>query len=77
VSGTFVGKFVDSDFGLFSPSFSENPGHSLWDTRVSVAVTRQLTALLTIENLTNRDYSEPFGYQPLLRTVRVGARVGF
>jgi hypothetical protein len=32
---------------------------------------------LTIENLTNRDYSEPLGYQPLLRTIRVGARVGF
>ena len=77
VGGIFVGTFVDSDFGLFSPSFSENPGHSLWDTRVSVAVTRQLTALLTIENLTNRDYSEPLGYQPLLRTVRIGARVGF
>jgi outer membrane cobalamin receptor len=77
VNGIFVGKFVDSDFGLFSPSFSENPGHTLWDARVSVAITRQLTGLLTIENLTNRDYSEPLGYQPLLRTVRIGARVSF
>src|SRR5215510_6877743 len=77
VNGVFVGQFVDSDFGLFSPSFSLNPGHSLWDTRISVVVTRQLTGLLTIDNLTNRDYSEPFGYQPLLRTVRLGARVGF
>jgi vitamin B12 transporter len=76
-NGIFVGKFVDSDFGLFSPSFSENPGHCLWDTRVSVAVTRQLTGLLTVDNLTNRDYSEPLGYQPLLRTIRVGARVSF
>jgi outer membrane cobalamin receptor len=77
VNGTFVGKFVDSDFGLFSPSFSENPGHTVWDTRVSVVMTRRLTGLLTIDNLTNRDYSEPLGYQPLLRTVRVGARVRF
>jgi outer membrane cobalamin receptor len=77
VNGIFVGRFVDSDFGLFSPSFSENPGHTVWDTRVSVAITRQLTGLLTIDNLTNRDYSEPLGYQPLLRTVRVGARVSF
>jgi vitamin B12 transporter len=77
LNGAFVGKFVDSDFGLFSPSFAQNPGHTIWDTRVSFAVTRQLTALLTIDNATNRDYSEPFGYQPLLRTVRVGARVGF
>jgi vitamin B12 transporter len=77
LSGVFVGRFIDSDFGLFSPSFSESPGHSVWDARVSVAVSRQLTALLTIDNLTNRDYSEPLGYQPLLRTIRVGARVGF
>lgn len=77
VSGVFVGKFLDSDFGLFKPSFSQNPGHAIWDTRVSFAVTRQLKALVTIDNLTNRDYSEPFGYQPLLRTVRVGARVNF
>jgi len=77
LNGVFVGRFVDSDFGLFSPSFAESPGHSLWDARVSVAVHRQLTALLMIDNLTNRDYSEPLGYQPLLRTVRVGARVNF
>jgi hypothetical protein len=30
-----------------------------------------------IDNLTNQDYSEPFGYQPLLRTIRLGARVNF
>ena len=77
LSGLFVGKFLDSDFGLFNPSFSQNPGHTIWDARVSFAVTRQLTALVTIDNLTNRDYSEPFGYQPLLRTVRIGARVNF
>jgi vitamin B12 transporter len=77
LNGVFVGRFIDSDFGLFSPSFSESAGHSVWDARVSVAVTRQLTALLTIDNLANRDYSEPLGYQPLLRAVRVGARVSF
>ena len=73
----FVGRLVDSDFGLFTPSFSESLGHSLWDARVSVTITRQLTGLLTIDNLTNRDYSEPLGYQPLLRTVRAGVRVNF
>jgi len=30
-----------------------------------------------IDNLTNQDYSEPLGYQPLLRVVRGGIRVGF
>jgi vitamin B12 transporter len=77
LNGVFVGRFVDSDFGLFNPSFSDNPGHTLWDLRAGVVVTRQLTAVLMIDNLTNRDYSEPLGYQPLRRTVRAGVRVVF
>ena len=77
LNGTFVGRFVDSDFGLFNPSFSESPGHTLWDARLTVQLSRQLTGLLMIDNLTNEDYSEPLGYQPLLRAVRVGVRVGF
>jgi outer membrane receptor protein involved in Fe transport len=77
VNGTFIGRFVDSDFGLFSPPFTENPGHTTWETRVSLALTRQVSAILSIDNLTNTDYSEPFGYQPLGRLVRVGARLGF
>ena len=77
LSGAFIGSFVDSDFGLFSPSFNESPGHSVWDARVGIAITRQFTGLLTIDNLTNEDYSEPLGYQPLLRAVRIGARVSF
>ena len=77
VNGTFIGQFVDSDFSLFDPPLTNNPGHSIWQTRASVAVLRQLSAILTIDNLTNADYSEPFGYQPLGRVVRVGARVAF
>jgi outer membrane cobalamin receptor len=77
LNGAFVGRFADSDFGLFSPSFTESPGHSLWDARVTAALTRRLTGVLMIDNLTNQDYSEPFGYQPLLRTIRLGARVNF
>jgi vitamin B12 transporter len=77
LNGAFIGRFADSDFGLFSPSFKESPGHSLWDARVTATLTRGLTGVLMIDNLTNQDYSEPFGYQPLLRTVRVGVRVNF
>jgi len=77
LNGAFVGRFADSDFGLFSPSFKESPGHSLWDARVTATLTPRLTGVVMIDNLTNQDYSEPFGYQPLLRTVRVGARVNF
>jgi outer membrane receptor protein involved in Fe transport len=54
-----------------------NPGHRTWDARMSVALTRQVSGTLAIDNLTNRDYSEPFGYQPLLRAVRVGVRVSY
>ena len=77
VNGTFIGHFVDSDFFLFDPPLTENPGHSIWETRVSVALLRQVSAILSVDNLTNADYSEPFGYQPLGRIVRVGARVAF
>jgi outer membrane cobalamin receptor len=77
LNGVFVGAFVDSDFGLFSPALVENPGHRLWDARVTVKATSRLTPILAIDNLTNEDYSEPFGYQPLGRVVRAGLRVGF
>jgi outer membrane cobalamin receptor len=77
VNAAFIGAFVDSDFGLFDPPLTENPGHSIWETRVSLAVTRQLSGILSIDNLTNADYSEPFGYQPLGRVVRAGVRVAF
>jgi outer membrane receptor protein involved in Fe transport len=77
VTGVFVGSFVDSDFGLFVPALVENPGHTIWDARVTLEVTSRLTGILSIDNLTNQDYSEPFGYQPLRRAARAGFRVGF
>jgi outer membrane receptor protein involved in Fe transport len=77
LDGTFVGAFLDSDFGLFDVPLTDNPGHTTWDTRVAVRMNHQVSATLSIDNLTNRDYSEPFGYQPLLRTVRAGMRIGF
>ena len=77
IAGVFVGRFVDSDFGLFTPAITESPGHTTWDARLAVKVTRQLSGIVSIDNLTNADYSEPLGYQPLGRVVRAGARVGF
>ncbi len=73
----FVGRFVDSDFAGFVPALNENPGHTVWDARASVKLTAQLNGIVAIDNLTNADYSEPFGYQPLGRVFRVGARVIF
>jgi outer membrane cobalamin receptor len=77
VNGVFVGRFIDSDFGLFNPSFSDRPGHTTWDARLSVRLTDRVTGLLLVDNVTNEDYSEPIGYQPLLRVIRAGIRVGF
>jgi outer membrane cobalamin receptor len=77
LNGVFVGSFADSDFGLFNPPLVENPGHTTWDARLMLKLTAQLTGTLSIDNLTDRDYSEPFGYQPLRRTIRAGLRVGF
>jgi outer membrane cobalamin receptor len=77
LNGVFVGPFADSDFGLFNPPFLENPGHRTWDARATVRVVPHATALIAVDNLTNADYSEPIGYQPLLRTVRVGLRFAF
>jgi hypothetical protein len=44
---------------------------------MTVAITPRVTGLLTIDNLADHDYSEPFGYQPLRRAVRAGMRVSF
>ncbi len=77
LNGVFIGKFVDSDFGLFDPPLVDNPGHTTWDTRVAVTLTPRVTGTLAIDNLTDRDYSEPFGYQPLGRAIRAGLRVTY
>jgi outer membrane cobalamin receptor len=77
VNGVFVGEFLDSDFGLFDPPLVRNPGHTVWSTRLALKLTSRLTGTLMVDNLTNQDYSEPFGYQPLLRTIRAGVRASF
>jgi vitamin B12 transporter len=77
LNGTFVGRFIDNDFSTFNPPITESPGHTVWDARVQVRVTPHITGLLSLDNITNKDYSEPLGYQPLLRAVRAGLRVGF
>jgi vitamin B12 transporter len=77
LNGVFVGRFVDSDFGLFDPVLTDSPGHTLWDARLSLRLTPRVSGILAIDNLTDVDFSEPFGYQPLGRTVRAGVRVTF
>jgi vitamin B12 transporter len=77
LSGVFVGPFVDSDFSSLQPPLLENPGFTTWDARVTYTVTKQITALLAIDNAADADYMEPLGYQALRRAVRAGVRVGF
>ena len=75
VNGVFVGRFVDSDFGLFDPPLVENPGHTTWDARATLKLTSQLTGFVIADNLGNARYAEPFGYEALGRVVRAGVRV--
>ncbi len=77
LTGTFVGRFVDSDFASFTDPLLENPGWSLWDARASWQTTSRLTTFLAIDNLTGRDFQQPLGYLALRRATRVGVRVAF
>jgi vitamin B12 transporter len=77
LDGVIVGRFVDSDFGLFAPPLVENPGYATWDARLRLNLTSRLTALVSVDNLMDRDYSAPLGYEPLRRAVRGGFRVAF
>ncbi len=77
VVGTAIGRFVDSDFSSLEPSILENAGRTTWDARASVRVTSKVSGQLAIDNLTNRNYQEPLGYDALPRAVRVGVRVAF
>jgi outer membrane cobalamin receptor len=76
LTGTLIGRFVDSDFASFTPPILENPGRTTWNARLTYRVTSKLTGVLAIDNLTGKDYQEPLGYQALQRAVRAGVRVG-
>jgi outer membrane receptor protein involved in Fe transport len=77
VSGVFTGRYVDNDFGLFAPGILEIAAHTVWDARLAVKLGAGVTGLVTIDNLGNKDYMEPLGYQALQRVVRAGLRVSF
>ena len=77
VSGTMIGRFVDSDFSSLEPGILENAGRTLWNARASYRLTRALTGIVSVDNVTGRDYQEPLGYLALQRSVRAGVRVQF
>lgn len=76
VNGVIVGQYADSDF-VFPVPRTLNPGYSLWNARVSIDVLRQLSILVSADNLADESYEEPLGYPGLGRAVRAGARVKF
>jgi outer membrane cobalamin receptor len=77
LSGTLVGRRVDSDFSALVPAMVENEGYGLWDLRGAYRLTRALSATLAIDNLAGSDHMEPLGYPVLGRAFRAGLRARF
>jgi outer membrane cobalamin receptor len=75
LTGTFVGRRVDSDLSSLDPPLTSNPGYTLWDLRASARLTRRLSLTGAIDNLADRQYMEPLGYPALGRAFRIGIRI--
>jgi vitamin B12 transporter len=75
VTGTFIGR--RSDFFSFTTPVTSVDGYALWSVSGGYRVTPKATAYVRVDNLFDRDYMEPFGYQPWRRTASAGVRVGF
>ena len=77
LSGTFIGRRVDSDFVALVPAILENEGYQLWDLRAAYRLTPMLSATFALDNLGDSDHMEPLGYPVLGRAARAGLRVRF
>jgi outer membrane cobalamin receptor len=77
VTGTFVGRRVDSDFSSLQPPITSNDGHTTWDLRAAYRLSRRLALTAAADNLADADYMDPVGYPALRRAVRAGVRVTF
>jgi len=77
LTGSIVGRRVDSDFSSLVPGILENEGYSAWDVRASFRVTRAVFATAAVDNLGDSDHMEPLGYPVLGRAVRIGLRARF
>jgi vitamin B12 transporter len=75
--GVFVGRRVDSDFSSLEPPLLENEAYALWDLRASYRLSTQLSLYGAVDNLGDREYMEPLGYEALGRAARIGLRFGF
>ena len=75
LSGSFVGRRVDSDFASLTPAITENDAYALWNARGSVNLTRVFALTAAVDNLGDSDHMEPLGYPTLGRAARVGVRM--
>jgi outer membrane cobalamin receptor len=75
LSGSLVGRRVDSDFSSLVPPMTENERFGLWSLRGSVQLARAIAVTGAIDNLTDSDHMDPLGYPALGRGGRIGLRV--
>jgi vitamin B12 transporter len=76
LSGVFVGERRDSSIAVFDPPLAAE-GYAIWTATAEYAVGAGLDAFVRVENLTDREYMEPVGYQAWRRTAHAGVRVRF
>ena len=77
LTGTFVGRRVDSDFSSLEPPITSNDGHATWDLRAAYRLSSRVALTVAGDNISDADYMDPLGYPALGRAFRAGLRVGF
>jgi vitamin B12 transporter len=77
LTGTFVGRRVDSDFSSLEPPITSNDGHATWDLRAAYRLSDRVALTVASDNVANAEYMDPLGYPGLGRAFRAGLRVGF
>ena len=77
IDGQYVGVRVDSDFSSLSPAITSSGKYWLWNVSASLKVHRSFDIYGRVQNLGDKDYMEPLGYQAAGRTVHGGIRVRF
>ncbi|HUF47254.1 MAG TPA: TonB-dependent receptor [Vicinamibacterales bacterium] len=76
LSGVIIGDRRDTSVAFFDPALPEQ-SYAVWALLAEYAVRTGVDAFLRVENLTDRTYMEPLGYQAWGRTVHAGLRVRF
>lgn len=77
IDGQYVGRRVDSDFSSLSPAITSSGNYWLWNASASIKVNPKLEVYGRVQNLGDKDYMEPLGYQAWRRTLHGGVRVRF